>query len=159
MKKIIPISILFFGIMILSGCSSSEKTDTFNSFNDISNSGKKYQCYYQNEITKDMPIFVEGKKFKYTTVDNNEKFTQLFDGENLYSFYPNQEKNGGVKLSFDCPSKTSNPEIRHIIEGKLMPFDNGVYNCKVVDNIDFSVPLNNNWIDSCQIILKRDSAN
>lgn len=152
-----PIIISLIVIIVLIGAAlfflKKGSSKVFSSINDAANSNLKLSCV--DNHAADIPIFIEGKKYKYTITDNNEPFTQIFDGDSLYSFNPNEKQ--GLELSKDCLGKTNNEETKQIIEEKLMPFDPGIFNCKEVNSIDFSLPAGANWIDGCQIMLKRDS--
>lgn len=157
MTKKIIIIISFIVIMAIGLTlyfSRSSNARSFNSIIEASSSGLKLSCV--DSTSTDVQIFVEGNKYKYTiNGDKNEPFTQLFDGDTLYSFNPNGKQ--GIKLSKNCLGQTSNADTKKAIEGKLMPFDPGTYNCKEIGTIDFSLPASANWIDGCQIMLKRDN--
>ena len=180
MKKIIPLSILFVGLGVLSGCANNQEMtqsgnqmqkgedqnmegsmgSAINNIKDAIGSGQKMKCTYtirQNAQEYKSEAFIDGKKYKSVSTVDGHTSNAIFDGKETYAWTDDAAK--GMKINEECAQQNQieNQEQNEMAQGDVQtngdPFDGAVdVKCEKVDSIDFSVPSDVEFTDQCEML-------
>ena len=149
---IILISAITVGIIL--AYSRIKNVDGYNSIMSAMLSDKKLKCTYsisENGETSNATVLVNGMKFNHTEYLSDGNIREVFDGNTLYSW--SEEAKKGIFINQECLKNTG---IR--MEDYAIPeaysFEDDRIHCELVDSVDFSVPKDIEFRDTCENFLK-----
>ncbi|MDH4330886.1 MAG: hypothetical protein OEV93_05030 [Candidatus Moranbacteria bacterium] len=181
MKKVLLVTIMIFSVMILSGCfkkaakeqgkeegvqvqeqeQKQEMKSEMERAMEMIRSGNRVMCQYRvmSEGQENvMTTYVEGKRYRMQMQFGEGEMNSVFDGENMHTWMKGQSQ--GTKMSMQCQKELGGEQaIDETQEEAEMSEDVedvffGAFNikCENVNNIDFSVPKNVQFVDQCEML-------
>jgi len=180
MKKIFSLFAVVTAVLVFSGCANQKAAETpaqketpaevkketgnvISSIKDAMGLGKKMKCTYSvgtGDSKFESTAFIDGKKYKSSSMIAGKLAYAYFDGEVMYSWM--EDTKTGTKMTMACINdlKTSLPEnqpanIPSVAKSPEEQFDNAVNaNCVPAETADFSVPTDVTFTDQCEMMKK-----
>ncbi|MFZ2299674.1 MAG: hypothetical protein WAW00_00895 [Candidatus Moraniibacteriota bacterium] len=184
MKKLLPIALILIVLAGIGWYLMSKKQDVspatdksaetampvpgggsgvIGSIKDAMGLGQKMKCTYsaKDGSGASSTVFVDGKKFKFTTDANGEKMYGVFDGETQYMWTTGAQKQG-FKMTKVCTDELAQAAAK-VTEGGTAStatpqdlqesFDTAQnVQCEAASGEDFSIPTDITFVDQCEMI-------
>ena len=133
------------------------------SIKDAMGLGKKMKCTYSAKDGSGVSstVFVDGKKFKFTTDANGEKMYGVFDGDTQYMWTTGAQQQG-FKMTKACTDElaqtaakmtegsTANTATPQDLEKSFDTAQN--VQCEAASGEDFSIPADITFVDQCEMM-------
>lgn len=146
------------------GDGSMMQTIQENKLADLLGKGAKIRCEYQikeGDGEVNMTTYIDGEKFRSETNTAQMQAFSVFDGDAYYSWLKGETKQG-TKMTRSCMEEmgSNSPEKEAVGEkNQFSSVDDIVrqenemkMNCQEIDEIDFEIPTDVNFIDTCKMM-------